>query len=188
PNNLDAYTDLSRYYLTPELLLRETVAGAPLKSFLNTLISSLASGNTPGSSEELLYDLTTMLVQENLPLISSYYQLQTARIATRKELFARLLKGKEFLDDHIFQTVEMKQVAQACYLSEFRFYRLFKQAFGISPYQYLLNNRIEKSLELKKLNLSWTEIALLLNFSDLAAFSNAFKKIKGVFPNNFSLQ
>ncbi|HYK76626.1 MAG TPA: hypothetical protein VEV16_06600, partial [Daejeonella sp.] len=47
PNNLDAYTDLSRYYLTPELLLRETVAGAPLKSFLNTLISSLASGNTP---------------------------------------------------------------------------------------------------------------------------------------------
>ena len=79
----------------------------------------------------------------------------------------------------------MRTVAEECCLSEFRFYRLFKQCFGISPGQYVQQRRIEEAIILSRQDLSWTEIALHLNFTDLAAFSNAFKKVKGVSPSAY---
>jgi AraC-like DNA-binding protein len=127
--------------------------------------------------------MTQLMMWGNLPSIRSYYQIKTTKSSTRKELYWRLLFGKSYLDDHVFMPIDINRVAQECCMFEYRFYRLFKQAFNCSPYRYLLRKRIEKSLELKKLYLSWIGIANLLQFSDLAAFSHAFKKVKGVHPS-----
>lgn len=89
------------------------------------------------------------------------------------------------LDDSVFCDVSIAEVASYCCLSEFRFYRLFRECFGVSPYNYLLRRRIEKSLELKKMKLNWSEIAFQLNFTDIAAFSKAFRKVMGVAPSKY---
>ncbi len=182
PNDPDSYQNASRYLLSPELLVREATAGKKLQAHLNYIISSSAAQTIDKPAIELIYDLISLLMEENIEVISSYYKLEATKPSTRKELFNRLLLGKEMLDDSLFSELSIKQVAETCCLSEFRFYRLFKQCFGDSPYNYLFKKRIEKSIELKKQGHNWSDIASQLNFTDLAAFSKSFKKLKGVSP------
>ena len=59
------------------------------------------------------------------------------------------------MDDSFLQVNEIAEAAAASNLSEFHFYRSFKEAFGITPYQYLLHCRLNFAKELiKKINLS----------------------------------
>lgn len=185
PNQLDEDPGLLRYFFTDELFVNKVEAGTMMTGTLNSMISSMAADVLPGKPEELLFDVAALLVEENLPTIRSYYNLQAAKTTTRKELFRRIRLGREILNSCCEQPVHMKTVAEQCFLSEFRFYRLFKQCFGLSPCRYLLEKRIERGIALRKENFTWTEIALRLNFTDLAAFSNAFKKIKGVSPKQY---
>lgn len=183
PDEIDAFSEIGNFFLSSDLFIQECRAGAMLSKQLESLHFGMENDVFSISPQEIIYDITQLMMWENLPSIRSYYQIKIAKSSTRKELYRRLLFGKSYLDDHVFMPIEINKVAQECCMSEYRFYRLFKQAFNTSPYHYLLRKRIEKSLELKKLNLSWTEIANLLNFSDLAAFSHAFKKVKGVHPS-----
>lgn len=186
PDEIDAFSEIGNFFISSDLFMQECRAGTMLSKRLESLHYGMENDVFSISPQEIIYDITHLLMWENLPSIRSYYQIKTAKSSTRKELYRRLLFGKSYLDDHVFMPIEINEVAQECCMSEYRFYRLFKQAFNSSPYHYLLRKRIEKSLELKKLNLSWTEIANLLNFSDLSAFSHAFKKIKGIHPSVYS--
>ncbi|HEY1007685.1 MAG TPA: AraC family transcriptional regulator [Sphingobacteriaceae bacterium] len=185
PDDIDPAGNIPRYFLTDELFVQESCAGAELSRMLEVLMQRISSQANPGQPHELLFDLTSRIVQENLPVIGSYYRLKASRLTTRKELYRRILTGREILDSSTDKAIDIPVVAQQCCLSEFRFYRLFKQCFGISPGQYLQQKRIEQSIQLKKQNRSWSEIALQLNFTDLAAFSNTFKKVKGVSPTQY---
>lgn len=186
PDNLDNHEQVAGHLLTPELFVREAGAGKRFQRFLHGLFEVAQNNNSSAPLAEHLFELTAYLVQENLEVIRSYHRLRTSKLSTRQELFRRLLQGKEMLDDSVFTDISISQVASDCCLSEFRFYRLFRQCFGESPYNYLFKRRIKKALELRKQDLSWGEIAYRLNFTDLAAFSKGFKKITGVPPTRFS--
>ncbi len=96
---------------------------------------------------------------------------------TNPELFYRLNKAKHVIDTDISQKIHIRLLAKEATLSEFHFYRSFKNAFGISPYQYLLNKRLEKSIELlKEKKFRLTEIAYQVGFNDIYSFSKSFKK------------
>lgn len=185
PDQIDADPKLIHYFFSDDLFLHKVKAGPAMAGTLNSMIAAMAADKLPETPEELLFEVTSLLVQENLPLVKSYYKLEAAKVSTRKELFRRILLGRDILNSCCERPVDMKTVARQCLLSEFRFYRLFKQCFGVSPCHYLLRQRIERGIALRKQNRSWTEIAFQLNFTDLAAFSNAFKKIKGVSPKQY---
>ena len=60
---------------------------------------------------------------------------------------------------------------------------IFKQEFGITPYNYFLERKIEYAkVYLDNCSLSIGEIAQKLSFSDQQYFSICFKKIVGVSP------
>jgi AraC-like DNA-binding protein len=67
-------------------------------------------------------------------------------------------------------------------ISKYHFIRVFKSAFGISPYQY----QKRKRLELAKLDLlNGEEIlftAIRYSFADTPSFSKAFKQQFGLTP------
>jgi len=90
------------------------------------------------------------------------------------------------MDDEFLSIDEIQQAASVCNMSEFHFFRSFRQAFGISPYQYLLTKRLELAAYLiKEGNMSLTIIAAHCNFPDVFTFSKAFKRQFHLAPSHF---
>jgi AraC-like DNA-binding protein len=71
-------------------------------------------------------------------------------------------------------------------LSRSRFYEVFKDCSGVSPYQYHLQLRMSRAKELLRGSaLSIKEIAAVLRFSSVYQFSRIFKKKMGVSPSQY---
>ena len=73
-------------------------------------------------------------------------------------------------------------------ISEVYFRKLFKRTFGISPHEYIINQRIEKAKQLLMSGNNVSETALLCGFSNLYYFSGAFKKFCGISPSEYVKQ
>lgn len=96
---------------------------------------------------------------------------------------------KEYLDKNNYNKVELKDLCDQIYHSPSQTIRIFKKAFGITPYQYLINQRIELAkLLLLHSNKSIKEISLDLNFYDEHYFSNLFKGKTGISPLKYRKQ
>ena len=68
--------------------------------------------------------------------------------------------------------------------SESQTIRIFKRAYGVTPYAYLLEKKLDLAGQLlRDTNLSVREIAEKLSFADEYYFSNVFKKKTGVSPS-----
>lgn len=76
-----------------------------------------------------------------------------------------------------------EELAADMHVSPATFYRLFRQATGTTPADYLNRLRVEKACELlRETDKSITEIAFQVGFGDSNYFSRAFRKIRGQSP------
>ena len=152
---------------------------------LNHLLQSIHKGEAEALiNREWFLDLVEKIIFHEYGNYVALNSISSVKWATRKELLQRLHIAKQFMNDAFLQIEEIAEVATACNLSEFHFYRSFKEAFGVTPYQYLLNCRLNYAKQLmQQKNHSLSDIALLCNFPDLFTFSKAFKRQFGVSPS-----
>ena len=117
-------------------------------------------------------------------------KLQTLNVnkrSTQLELFRRLERGKAFIHENVKNRLNLDETARQACLSKYYFIRLFKQLYGMSPYQYYIGLKIHTACDLlERGDKSITDISIYLGFSDVSSFSNTFKKIKGVSPSNYT--
>ena len=114
-------------------------------------------------------------------LISS---ISSSKKETRKEIYRRVLLGKFFIDKNFNRKIEVDEIAKNAFMSEFHFFRSFKEVLGITPHQYLLSIRLVKAYEeLTNSEKFINEIAVNCGFSDIYSFSKAFKKFFGYSPS-----
>ena len=67
--------------------------------------------------------------------------------------------------------------------------RLFMQVLQTTPYEYLINYRIKKSLELLgKEKTPISQIALEVGFNDVSHFIQSFKKRMSITPKHYQTQ
>ncbi|MBD2680477.1 MULTISPECIES: helix-turn-helix domain-containing protein [Nostoc] len=98
----------------------------------------------------------------------------------------QLLQVLEYIDAHLHQDIKLADLAQLLSMSQFHFSHLFKQAMGIAPYQYLLQQRIERAKQLlKKSDRSIIEIALVCGFNSHSHLSKQFRQITGMTPKAY---
>jgi AraC family transcriptional regulator len=98
----------------------------------------------------------------------------------------QLRRIKEFVDAHIAKGIGISELASLAGLSQFHFIRAFKHSVGLSPYQYILSERINVAKEmLLKSDLSIDEVALAAGFSDAPQLNRVFRKLIGVTPTAF---
>jgi AraC-like DNA-binding protein len=108
----------------------------------------------------------------------------SSKKAVNADLLLQLTRAKNFIDQDVSRKVDIDMLAKEASLSKFHFFRCFKNAFGLSPYQYLLKKRLEKSMELlSKGNCQVTEVAYEVGFSDVYSFSKSFKKYFNACPS-----
>ena len=98
----------------------------------------------------------------------------------------QLRRIKEFVDAHISKAIGISELANLAGLSQFHFIRAFKHSVGISPYQYVLSERIGVAKEvLLKSDLSIADVALAVGFSDASQLNRVFRKVIGVTPTEY---
>ena len=123
-------------------------------------------------------------MEDHIPVFRQLQSVSSVKPVTRKDLLRRLTKGKEYIDTHFILPLQVDDIARECGLSEYHFYRLFKNVFGISPHQKIVQNRLTYGRHLiKHKYASVSDAALASGFSDVYAFSKSFKKHFGFSPS-----
>ena len=93
---------------------------------------------------------------------------------------------KVYMDNHINNDVKISTLAAMIYRSESQTIRIFKQTYGMTPYNYLLSMRIKSAQQLlEQTNLSIKEIAYNLGFTDEHYFSHLFKAKTSKTPTQY---
>ena len=93
---------------------------------------------------------------------------------------------KDFLNTQITEKFKIESLCKQVSRSESQTIRIFKNAFGITPYAYLLSKKIDFSKKLlENTNLSVGQIAEKLCFADEYYFSNTFKNKVGIAPSTY---
>jgi AraC-like DNA-binding protein len=92
--------------------------------------------------------------------------------------------------EHNFQNdISVEDIAAVCGLNRSYFGKIFKEAIGKSPQDFLLNYRMLKAAELLKLTqLSIGDISNAVGYSNQFHFSRAFKSIYGIAPREWRNQ
>lgn len=96
--------------------------------------------------------------------------------AARREVVVRVFLAVDYLHDLGGKNISLQELASAVAMSPYYFNRCFKLLVGMSPKQYLLHLRLETAKQLIREGREVAEVAILTDFTDGAALSNAFKK------------
>ena len=92
----------------------------------------------------------------------------------------------DYIDAHLDQEIKLADLAQLPDMSQFHFSRLFKQSLGLSPYQYLLQQRVERAKQLlKNTDRLIIDIALDCGFNSHSHLSKQFKQLTGMTPKAY---
>ncbi|OHY99015.1 hypothetical protein BC440_13625 [Thalassospira sp. MIT1004] len=93
---------------------------------------------------------------------------------------------KGYIEQHLTESIRLHDLASTVNLSTDYFRKAFKQSFGKSPWRYIRERRISLAKEmLIKHDQSITEIALNLQFSSHAHFTDTFHQITGNSPSRY---
>ena len=96
------------------------------------------------------------------------------------------LKMKDFLNTKLRAPFKIESLCEAFSHSESQTIRIFKNAFGVTPYAYVLSKKISLAKQmLRDSNLPVKEIAKQLCFADEYYFSNIFKNKTGLSPTAY---
>ena len=187
-HNFDNY--LSGYFKTPYFFETVCPVGATLfANKLSKLVTSIANGDANQHIDrEWFLDLVEKIIFHEYGNYLALNGIRSTRLETRKEILHRLKIAKQYMDDAFLEIEDISQVASVCNMSEFYFFRSFKQAFNSTPYQYLLNNRLQLAKYLIKAgDMSVSDIAIQCSFPDVYTFSKAFKRRFSVAPSYYAV-
>lgn len=99
---------------------------------------------------------------------------------------ATAVEIKSYIDRNIYEYLNIDILSSQFNLSGSQINRVFKKAFDVTPYDYILSRKIGTAkLLLKNTNLTVKEIAYKLNFADEHYFSNIFLQKTGVRPRKY---
>ncbi len=115
----------------------------------------------------------------------------TSRPAAAEHLrdLARLRRVRDRIDREYAQPLDVEALARDAHMSPAHFSRRFRQAYGESPYSYLMTRRIERAMALlRRGELSVTEVCFEVGCSSLGTFSTRFAELVGVPPSVYREQ
>lgn len=187
-NHLDNY--LSGYFLSPDFVEKVNhVDSSIVGGYLKKLIGAYHTNDSQfleSINREWFLGLAEKIVFQECNVGLALSGIKSVHISTRKEILRRILMGKDFMDEMYLGSPAIAEIAKVANLSEFHFFRCFRDAFKITPYQYMVNKRLEHAIVLMKQGYSsLSHIACECGYPDLFTFSKAFKRKFGYSPRNF---
>lgn len=95
-------------------------------------------------------------------------------------------RALEFIGDNLTGDLSLADIARAADTSERHLYRLFREAVGLSPHQYVIRGRVEEARALlRRTDLTIAEVAVSSGFAHHQHLNRHFKRLTGASPERF---
>ncbi|MBR7887534.1 helix-turn-helix domain-containing protein [Marinomonas sp. A79] len=115
-----------------------------------------------------------------------FYQLLEQQDTTGA-LDSRIRSAQTIISEQLDQSLSIEVLAAAAFLGPTQFKKRFKECVGLSVYQYIIQQRMEKAKALLT-HTDWPVVLIAekVGYTDLSAFSRRFSLYFGVSPRAFS--
>ncbi|WP_249596782.1 AraC family transcriptional regulator [Peribacillus frigoritolerans] len=158
---------------------------APIENFLliEELFKELVkeSESTDFESNWVARNLVGALL--GLILRNIYKRGSTKKNSNKHKIIGEV---KHYIQENYHQNITLEELAKISYISPYYLSHLFKELTGITPFQYLMQYRIEVSKHLLiNSNSTINQISYQVGYQSETHFQNLFKKIVGVTPGKY---
>ena len=174
---------LSSYFTYPEfyahtLPVEQNAVGIKLQQ----LLDEIHSGH-PALNREWFLDLAEKIVFQEYKNYIALQNINVVKPAVKKEILSRLEDGKEYISKNFLHIQNIREVATHCCMSEYHFYRRFREVYQTTPWQSITSHKMNFAKELlKKESVNVASIAAACNCPDVFSFSKAFKRYFAIPP------
>jgi transcriptional regulator GlxA family with amidase domain len=98
----------------------------------------------------------------------------------------RLRRARDQMDREYAQPLDVSALAQTALMSQAHFSRRFREAYGETPYSYLMTRRIERAKSLlRRGDMSVTDVCFAVGWTSLGSFSVRFTELVGESPSDY---
>ncbi|WP_290713049.1 AraC family transcriptional regulator, partial [Flavihumibacter sp. CACIAM 22H1] len=151
---------------------------AEITEIINKLIRVCSSGDT---AKNIYADLS--LKELLIRLVQSQHLSQVKVEAGQLGNHSRLHFVLHYIHEHLTDHITMNALCRKAYLSRNAFFRWFREQFGVSPLEYINQERIKLAKQLLgDPRHSITAISQQCGFSDVNYFVRLFRKSEGITP------
>jgi len=108
------------------------------------------------------------------------------RVEQRLKNLRLLRRVRDRIDRDYSDPLDVESLAREVGVSGGHLSREFKDAYGESPYSYLMTRRIERAMTLlRRGDLSVTEVCFAVGYGSLGTFTTRFTELVGVSPGRY---
>jgi AraC-like DNA-binding protein len=144
--------------------------------------------DTPWLEDEL-YGFAAALVRLGHGTHREVASFPGSRPSTRAELYRRLHQARDYMESCFAQPLSVAAIARVACLSPYHFQRMFRQAFGSTPMQFLQARRLRAACRLlATTERPITSVCFDVGFESPGSFSWLFRREFGLSPRDFRRQ
>lgn len=148
---------------------------------INKLIR-VCSGSETG--KDIFADLS--LKELLIRLVQSQHLRQVVAESESSNNQSRLHYVLSYIHEHLTEKIAVDALSRKAYLSRNVFFKWFKEQFGITPLDYINQERIKLAKQLlAKQQYKVQTVSSMCGFSDVNYFVRLFRKMEGITPNTY---
>lgn len=153
-----------------------------LRSLATELYNELHNRNLFGPLfAESVSNTIILHLLRNYSNVRKTYQIKEGKLTPAQRQIV-----EEYIQEHLDQKITLADLANCIHVSVPHFEKMFRATLHCSPYQYVLERKIEKAkLLLSDPQLSLYEVARQCGFANQSHFTKHFTKFVGVSPARF---
>ncbi len=117
--------------------------------------------------------------------LMSRYVRDTVKPANSGAERGAVRRAREFLDQHLGDHVSLMEIAHQTGIPQFRLFRAFERAYGMTPHAYQRQARVRYAMTLIRHRHSLSEASALSGFADQAHLTRWFRRFMAITPGQY---
>ncbi|MEK9280879.1 MULTISPECIES: AraC family transcriptional regulator [unclassified Bradyrhizobium] len=152
---------------------------------LATAIGDTITGRLP-ASQLFIEPIANAIAKRLIAINYNNSTPEVGKTSHHRLTFRQMQRIREFVEANLDADIRLETLASLCGRSRVYFIRLFKATTGMSPYQYVLNLRVEHAkMLLADDTKSIADIAFACGFTHQEHLTRIFRRFTGVTPARF---